>query len=120
MSMGMFKKAIDSTVPDTKRIFYFTPASSAEKLDLNDYPYYTEIHCDTTSYTGVVTLPNVREAMGMEYTVRIHAGGTNAITVQDRDDSEGWTDITIEDADDRVTVRSNGVSWSLVESYEAD
>lgn len=116
---SMFKKAME-LVPDEKQTFYFTPASSAEVLDLNSYPYYTTIHCDTTSYTGVVTLPNVREAKGVMYTVRIHAGGTNAITIQDRDDSEGWTDITIEDVDDNYSFQSDGVRWTPVESYEAD
>ena len=118
--MGMVKKDIDAVVHDTEQVYYFTPTEADEELDLNTYRYYTSIHVDVSSYACKITLPNVAEAKGMTYSIRIHVGGTNDLTIQDRDDSEGWTDVTIEDANDTLTVRSNGVQWIIVESTEAD
>lgn len=115
----MLKKAQEETMCDTEQTYYFASTETGEELDLNLYPHYTTIIVDTSSYTATVTLPNVAEAKGMTYSISIGAG-TNELTIQDRDDSEGWTDIGIEDTNDRLVVQSDGIYWHTVESVEGD
>lgn len=118
--MSLLIRQLLDMVDDRKRVYHFTPASADEELDLQDTPWYTTIYCDTTSYAGKVTLPPVAEFDGVRYDVYIKTGGTNAITVQDRDDSAGWTDLTIEDANDHVAVESNRITWDVLVNVEAD
>lgn len=116
--MPLAKQNVDSrAVVDEDRVYYFTPASAAEELDLKDSMYRTTIICDTTSYAGTVMLPNVTEAQGIRYTIRLRTDGGNDITVDENDDSEDWGGpYTLADANDELVVESDGSKWIVVSS----
>lgn len=117
--MGQAKRDMDAVVEDRENTYWFTPASADEELDLQSYMHYTNIIVNTSSYAGAITLPSVAEAKGITYTIHVHTG-TNTLTIQDRDQSTGWTDLTIEDPGDTVSVRSTGSTWVVVTNEEAD
>jgi hypothetical protein len=112
----LMRDNVKHVVEDKEKTYFFTPASSGEVLYLRDYPQYTTVICDTTSYAGTVQLPSVAEARGMEFTIVLRTDGGNDITIADEDDSEDWSDLTAADANDTGTFKSDGTRWILVES----
>lgn len=65
----------------------------------------------------VITLPNVSEAAGRFYSILARDADTyNSITIQDNDESEYWTDITMDGPGDRVLLYSDGLCWHTVTS----
>ena len=109
--MNLFKQDIEETVHSTATLVFFTPASANEEKKLALYEQ--TVICNTASYAGKVTLPNVTEAKGMTYNIQLKTAGNN-LTVQDRDDSEDWTDATLDAANDNMCVLSDGVRWSIL------
>ena len=60
----------------------------------------------------VVTLPPVTDAKGRFYSIFARlASGANTITITHKDDSEGWTDIVLDAADEGVLLYSDGIRW---------
>lgn len=78
--------------------------------------YDQVVICDTTSAAITITLPNVSEAMGMLYSITLKTDGGNNVTIQDSDESYGWSDITLADALDRVLLFSDGLCWWTIGS----
>lgn len=59
-----------------------------------------------------ITLCNVSEMMGKFVSIRARdADGTNTITIQDNDESEQWTDITMNGPGDSALLYSDGLMW---------
>ena len=80
---------------------------------LDDYSlgvYEAIVHCDSTAGIFSLTLPSVANAAGHTYSIILTVDGGN-VTVQDRSDSYGWSDITLADAADRVVLMSDGECW---------
>jgi hypothetical protein len=61
-----------------------------------------------TAYT--VTLPSVAEAVGKEYVIWCRAWAAN-ITIADKADSLGWTNMVIDTVNDTVLLKSDGLQW---------
>lgn len=69
----------------------------------------------TGAYT--ITLPSVVEAKGRIYTLHmISRTGSENITIQDKADDAGLTDITFNLADDNVVLYSDGHLWHTLSS----
>lgn len=87
-----------------------TAVAAAKTLDVYDQM----VRCAAGPATGAfaITLPRVNEAKGRIYAIHCtDADGTNAITVQDQDESEDWTDITLNGPLDGVLLYSDGKKW---------
>jgi hypothetical protein len=107
------KQNIDArTVIEEDKVYVFTSTETGEVLYLRDYMRYETVIFMGTSYTGVVQLPSVAEAKGMTYTIRAE-DGTNACTLRDADDSENWSDQSLDETDDCIIVTSDGHAWLI-------
>ena len=74
--------------------------------------YETLVLCDTTDGAITLTLPNVSEAIGKVYSIKLETDGGTDVTIQDGDESKYWeADITLDDAGDGVLLYSDGQSW---------
>lgn len=70
----------------------------------------------TNTATATLTLPLVAEAKGLTYDIIVHdaAGG---VTLQDQNDSRSWDgDFTLDANDDKISLRSDGVRWIVVDN----
>lgn len=74
---------------------------------------------DGTSGPIVLTLPNVSEAAGMIISIYAQtADATNTVTVQDQNESEGWSDVVLNADDEGLVLMSDGLKWvELVTGY---
>jgi len=115
--MHLAKADIEAGVAERDKTVFFTSTETGEIKTLALYEQTLIVNC--ASYTCTIQLPYVAEAVGLTFSIAI-VSGTEVCTIVDQDDSLGWTDVTIEDTGDTLTVRSNGTQWILVESYEAD
>ena len=60
----------------------------------------------------VIVLPPVAEAKGRFYSIVVRAADqVNTITVTDKDDSECWADIILNNKCDRLLMYSDGLFW---------
>ena len=108
------RETIEVGVDDTAKSVVFTFASASEVK----YPalFETTITTMGTSYAGIVELPSVKEAEGIQFSIMAH-DVTNATTVRDKDDSEDWAgDYTLDTTDDMIVLRSDGKRWIVVEN----
>ena len=64
---------------------------------------------DSTLGVGTLTLPNVGQMAGRMYSVLATTGNTNAVTVQDNDESVGWGDRTLNGANMNALFYSDGL-----------
>ena len=85
--------------------------TSATTLGINDQT----VRLDSSGGAFALTLPNVSEARGMFYSILIRTAG-NAVTVQDQDESEDWTNLTMDLADEKVVLYSDGMAWQPLAS----
>ena len=58
-----------------------------------------------------ITLPNVSEAAGLFFSIYCVANATYNVVVQDNDESEGWSDLTLTALNDMVLLYSDGFTW---------
>ena len=60
-----------------------------------------------------VTLPSVSEAKGSFYSIKAGGNVTNGlpVTIQDKDDSEYWSDIRLTTLGDSILIYSDGLKW---------
>jgi len=95
--------------------FYYTPTST-DAVQLTILQQTVEIDND---YAFVLNLPSVAEAKNITFVISVKQTG-NAVTLTDFktsgfSDSVDWGgDYTLDTADDSITLRSDGRSWSVV------
>ena len=88
---------------------YVNPTSSYQ---MKTYDYV--VRPSGASAAVTITLPSVSEAKGRIYTI-MAKDVTNAITVQDKDDSEDWDgDFTLDTLNDKLCLYSDGLSWFVL------
>jgi len=74
---------------------------------------------DSSDAAVTITLPPVAEAKGLIFVIEAPYGASNAVTVQDQDDSVNWTNVTDLDANnDALCVMSNGRRWIEIQQKE--
>ena len=65
-----------------------------------------------TAGSVTITLPNVTEAMGNIYSIYCTDLTSPAtVTVQDQNESLGWSDLSLTADNDNVLLYSDGVAW---------
>lgn len=84
-----------------------------EAVSINVYDQACII--DSTAGAFAVTLPSVSEAKGKIYTFYMKTDGGN-VTIQDRDDSPDWTDLTFTAVTDKAILYSDGMIWWVLAS----
>ena len=90
----------------------------SEAYQMKAYDKVVRVLADGDSGAFALTLPPVAEAAGNFYSILCRgADAVNAITVQDKDDSECWAgDITLNGRCDRVLLHSDGLCWHVLAS----
>lgn len=81
-------------------------------VTLNLYNRFVRCTANTATDNYSITLPPVAEAVGI--IISIHAtsiANSKAVTVQDQDDSQDWSDLTIDVTADGVLLFSDGLKW---------
>ena len=69
------------------------------------------------SAATVITLPPVAESSGRLYSIFARtATSVNTVTIQDKGDSEAWTDIVLAADDDYAVIYSDGMKWYTLAS----
>lgn len=72
---------------------------------------------DSTDGALTVTLPKVEQAAGLTFSFMCKTY-SSAITIQDNDDSDDWTNISLDAAQDGALLYSDGRKWwVLVDNY---
>ena len=67
----------------------------------------------TASSAIIITLPPVVEAKGRFYSIFARsASGANTITISDKNDSENWSDIVLDAANEGRLFYSDGIRWN--------
>lgn len=88
---------------------YIDPQASIE-MTTRDYVVRPSANQDTGPI--VLVLPPVAEAKGRFYSIVVReADVVNTITVSDKDDSECWADIVMNNKCDRLLMYSDGLFW---------
>ena len=96
---------------------YIVASSTNTSDSLEVYEQFVRIDTDTNSQAFTLTLPPVSLAKGKIYSIAADVASGSAITIQDRDDSEDWSDISTMDAtDDAVLLYSDGKRWFTLSS----
>ena len=86
---------------------FIDPAASVE-MTTSDYV----VRPSAMTAPMVIVLPPVSEAKGRFYSIVVRAAdAVNTVTVSDRDDSECWTDIVLNNKCDRLLLYSDGLFW---------
>lgn len=86
---------------------YIDPGASVEMTTL-DYV----VRPSALTAPMIIVLPPVAEAKGRFYSIVVRAADVvNTVTVSDRDDSECWTDIVLNNKCDRLLMYSDGLFW---------
>jgi len=86
---------------------YIDPGASVEMTTL-DYV----VRPSALTAPMIIVLPPVAEAKGRFYSIVVRAADVvNTVTVSDRDDSECWTDIVLNNKCDRLLLYSDGLFW---------
>jgi len=119
----MGRKPYQAGIDDVRADWYKTVddtiiASANFNMAVNDRYILATVNTASDNYT--VTLPSVVEAEHRDYTIEIElAANLKAVTVQDKNDSIGWTDLVMDTTRDKLTLKSNGRYWAVVEkSFE--
>ena len=86
---------------------FIDPAASVE-MTTRDYV----VRPSALTANVVIVLPPVAEAKGRFYSIVVRAAEQGfTITISDKDDSECWTDIVLNNKCDRLLMYSDGLFW---------
>jgi len=69
---------------------------------------------NTANDSWSLTLPPVAEAAGRLLSIYATVANSKVLTVQDQDDSVGWSDLTLDTDDDHVLLYSDGLRWCVI------
>lgn len=104
--MSLERRVLENdTVKDKYNLFTATPAAA---LTIRDQVNLVS----TSDATAVVlTLPPVAEARGLFFSFYMKLSNTGDCTIQDQNESLGWTDKVMTATDDNVLLYSDGLRW---------
>ena len=72
------------------------------------------VYIRTAGGAFALTLPPAAEATGVMLSLQKIDSSTNACTVQDQDETEGWSNIAMDAGEDMLVLLSNGRSWLIL------
>lgn len=105
--MGLEKRFIEQdTVLD--KVAFVT-----DDYSMKVYDYVVRV--DSTEGALNITLPSVAEAAGRIYSIFFETDGGD-VTIQDQDESQDWSDITLTAEDDCALLYSDGMKWWTLSS----
>ena len=80
--------------------------------------YQSHVNCtaNTTYPSYSITLPAVAEAEGCLFEFMATIANSQAVTVQDQDDSDDWADLTLDTDNDYAAIYSDGRKWTIVDN----
>ena len=87
---------------------YIDPTNADVSMTTRDYV----VRVDASTALVTITLPNVSEAKGRWYSILVR-DATETVVIQDNDESEAWSDITITVANSHLLLYSDGMSWAV-------
>lgn len=97
---------------------YWTPASDDKTKTMT--PDETSLVIPSLSIAGcTLKLPPCKQAVGRFYRIFVRArSGSGAITLSDQDDSENWSNKTLDATGDYIFLRTDeaGEQWCVVEN----
>ena len=97
-------------VQSGNKVVFLTEAATLE-------PYQQVVRIDSTAEPFTVTLPRVDRVPGMLFSFRaLAANSSYPCLVQDQDESEDWTDQTLDAVGDSFVLYSDGRKWWLIAS----
>jgi hypothetical protein len=104
--------------PDPYHQSFFGATAGVPNYDLQLWDNDLIVDTDTGNVAAsVITLPYVAQCRGVRYTIHVRdINAAGIVTVQDRDDSEDWTNIILYADGDQVTLESTGIKWIVVGS----
>lgn len=110
--MGMeMKPSQQQIVPSSSKILKVTGAVGGVSVTLKLYEQ--TVYVIATAGAVTITLPNVLEAMGLIFSVYCEDITDPAtVTVQDQDESLGWSDLSLTAGLDHVLLYSDGLQWN--------
>jgi len=100
-------------IPSTSKIVCLTTdatTSWTNTLEAMSQAVYVE----STLGVGTVYLPNVAEAVGCVISITALVGNTNAVAVEDQDESYDWADLDLNAAADGAVLMSDGRKWWVI------
>ncbi|NIU84309.1 MAG: hypothetical protein GWN64_12755 [Candidatus Thorarchaeota archaeon] len=104
------RETIDAGVAEPQKSIFWAPDTGDLTKTLALYEQHIELDC-TAAEAATLTLPPVSHARGLTFTIFMRTAGA-AVTVQDQDDSTDFQgDYTVDAANDKLVVRSDGRSW---------
>lgn len=112
-SMSSGSDSLSTHATSGKTRLTHTSVTENTTYQMKVYEFLIEVLTSAT-YTTTVRLPNVSEARGKIYAIKLHTDGGQDITVQcygDSDDAYGWSDLTIGTAGSGYVLYSDGESW---------
>ena len=84
---------------------------------MRTFDYVVRPDADVGSGPITITLPSVADARGRIYTFLARdADGTNTVTIAHKGDSEGWSNVTLNNTGEKCVLYSDGVSWFVLMS----
>jgi len=79
-------------------------------------PYQQAVIITTVAASFALTMPNVSEARGCFVSVHLVDANSNAVTLQDQDESLDWTDKTLNADADGILHYSDGQKWWVIDN----
>jgi len=88
--------------------------TAAKTLRVDERFIHATANTATDSYA--ITLPGVAAAKGNQFSITVTIANSKVVTVQDQNDSEDWTDLTLDADEDAVVLYSTGIRWTILEN----
>ena len=76
--------------------------------------YETVVRATQLTASIAVTLPPVAKMAGKFVSCQVVDANSEALTLQDADDSQDWTDLTLDADNDGALLFSDGIKWWVV------
>lgn len=86
---------------------------SDENLSMDVYDNYVGITLTSTN-SSTITLPSVVEAAGGTYSIELVSVGTGLVTISDKSNDAGFSDVNMSNAGDKLILFSDGHTWTEV------
>lgn len=105
------KLAESGTVPLSNKIIRVDAVAAGTTRVLKTYEQ--TVLCYATAGNLTITLPNVLEAAGRTFSIYCKdLTSPSTVTVQDNDESVGWSDMSLTADLDHVLLYSDGLQWN--------
>jgi len=107
------KQRIDNEILTAADKTYFYTAATTDAVQLTTRQQIVRI---ANAHAFTLSLPSVAEAKGLTFVISVNSA-TAAVTLADLGDSVNWEgDYTLDAAEDRIALKSDGREWIEIEN----